>query len=84
MLEHAQEAVDMAAGKSRQELDSNRMLSLALVPWPEIVGLRNRLIHGYEAVDLDIPGNIIQIDLPALVANVQAILDNAKPPGELP
>ncbi len=24
------------------------------IPWPEIVGLRNRLIHGYDSVDFDI------------------------------
>ena len=23
------------------------------IPWPEIVGLRNRLIHGYDSVDFD-------------------------------
>lgn len=26
----------------------------ARIPWLQIVGLRNRLIHGYDAVDLDI------------------------------
>jgi uncharacterized protein with HEPN domain len=24
------------------------------IPWPEIIGLRNRLIHGYDSVDFDI------------------------------
>ena len=34
------------------------------VPWSQIVALRNRLIHGYAAVDLDILWDIIQHDLP--------------------
>jgi uncharacterized protein with HEPN domain len=37
------------------------------VPWQDIVDLRNRLIHGYDAVDLDIVWQIIQTDLPALI-----------------
>ncbi len=38
------------------------------VPWRDIVDFRNRVIHGYDAVDLDIVWEIVQTDLPALVA----------------
>jgi len=24
------------------------------IPWKEIVGMRNRLVHGYDAIDLDV------------------------------
>jgi uncharacterized protein with HEPN domain len=37
--------------------------------------LRNRLIHGYDAVDLDILWQIIEQDLPPLIATLQTILD---------
>jgi uncharacterized protein with HEPN domain len=42
------------------------------VPWAEIVGLRNRLIHGYDSVDLDIVWNIVKGDLPALARDLAA------------
>jgi uncharacterized protein with HEPN domain len=42
------------------------------IPWAEIVGLRNRLIHGYDSVDLDIVWNIVKGDLPALVRDLDA------------
>ena len=42
------------------------------IPWAEIVGLRNRLIHGYDSVDLDIVWNIVNRDLPALVSDLNA------------
>ena len=29
------------------------------IPWPEIISLRNRLIHGYDMVDYDIPWQIV-------------------------
>ena len=91
MLEHAREAIRLADGRTRQDLDADRVLSLAVVrlleivgeaaarvspgardehpavPWSEIVGLRNRLIHGYDSVDMDVVWSIIESDLPALV-----------------
>jgi uncharacterized protein with HEPN domain len=42
--------------------------------WPQIVGLRNRLIHGYDAVDHDIVWDIIELDLPPLVSELRSIL----------
>jgi len=44
------------------------------IPWAQIVGLRNRLIHGYDAVDLDIVWQIIQQDLPLLIVQLQEIV----------
>lgn len=38
------------------------------IPWSQIVGLRNRLIHGYDSVDLDILWNILSSDLPLLLS----------------
>jgi uncharacterized protein with HEPN domain len=38
MLDHAREAVALAEGKTRQDLDDNRLLELALVRLLEIVG----------------------------------------------
>ena len=98
MLDHAREAVDMIAGKSRIDLDQERMLELALVrlveiigeaavrvneetkeqhssiPWREIVGMTNRLIHGYESIDLDILWDTIEVDLPPLIFQLEKIL----------
>jgi uncharacterized protein with HEPN domain len=46
MLDAAREAAQMAQGKTRADLDTDRPLNLSLVRLLEIVGLRNRLIHG--------------------------------------
>ena len=45
------------------------------IPWPHIIGLRNRLIHGYDAVDNDILWQILVHDLPALATALAAILE---------
>ena len=44
------------------------------IPWSQIVGLRNRLIHGYDSVDLSILWRIIQDDLPLLVTALESIV----------
>ena len=44
------------------------------IPWPEIIGLRNRLVHGYDSVDVNILWDIVQQDLPPLIEQLQAIL----------
>lgn len=103
MLDHAREAVAMLQGHSRSDLDSNRMLSLALlqlaqilgeaanrvsisrrelhpeIPWSQIIGLRNRLIHGYDTIDFDILWQILMLDLPALIVMLEKII----PPTEI-
>jgi uncharacterized protein with HEPN domain len=45
------------------------------IPWPEIVGLRNRLIHGYDSVDFDILGQILSHDLPPLIGALEKALE---------
>ncbi len=44
------------------------------ISWPEIVSLRNRLIHGYDTVDFDIVWQIVKQDLPGLIESLKKIL----------
>jgi uncharacterized protein with HEPN domain len=100
MLDHAREVVALVQGRTRADLDSDRLLNLALVrlleiigeaanripeeeqtrhaeiPWPQIVSLRNRLIHGYDSVDFDILWQIVTEDLPPLVISLETIVSS--------
>ena len=51
------------------------------IPWPQIVALRNRLIHGYDSVDFDILWQIVTRDVPALIAELQEILPSEQTDG---
>ncbi len=44
------------------------------IPWKQIAGTRDRLIHGYFDVDLDIIWSIVAHDLPILIAGLGRIL----------
>ena len=44
------------------------------LPWADIVGMRNRLIHAYFDIDLDRVWDTVVADLPPLVAELRNIL----------
>lgn len=45
------------------------------VPWREISGTRNRVIHEYFDVDMEIVGAIVRDDLPTLATRLEHILE---------
>ena len=45
-----------------------------VVPWIDIVGMRNRLIHAYYDVDLDRVWDTLNADLPPLVTELEKIV----------
>ncbi len=44
------------------------------IPWRAIVSTRNRLIHGYFDVDLDVLWKIVSQDLPILVRELERLV----------
>jgi uncharacterized protein with HEPN domain len=44
------------------------------IPWPQIIGTRKRLVHGYDLVDYDIIWSTVTEDLPPLIAELEKIL----------
>ncbi len=48
------------------------------IPWAEIIGLRNRLIHGYDSIDLDILWEILNKDLAPLITKLEVIVSKAE------
>ena len=100
MLRYSQEAVDITKGKTRQDLNDERLLNLAVVRlleiigeaankipteeclkypeilWYAIVSMRNRLIHAYGDIDLDIVWQVVKENLPSLIEQLRVIIAN--------
>jgi uncharacterized protein with HEPN domain len=41
------------------------------VPWRALVGMRNRIIHGYDVVDVDIIWDTVSNDIPDLIDHLE-------------
>ncbi len=63
-------------GEAARALSSEIMQNHSQVPWSKIVGLRNRVVHEYFDIDLDIVIDIVTYDLPELKEQIQEILNN--------
>ena len=44
------------------------------IPWAQIVAMRNRLVHAYFRVDLDVLWKTVESDLPSLVVQLEALV----------
>jgi len=44
------------------------------IPWHEIVGMRNRLVHEYDDVDLHIVWQSVRQDVPLLIQAIEPLL----------
>ena len=44
------------------------------IRWAQIVGLRNRLVHGYDTVDFDLLWQILTVDLPELITKLEKVM----------
>jgi uncharacterized protein with HEPN domain len=99
MIDHIEEAAALAKGRTREDLESDRLFFLGLLKLVEIVGeaatrvskgdasrvfrdslariigTRNQLIHGYDAVDCDILWEIVVTDFPPLCEQLKAAVD---------
>jgi uncharacterized protein with HEPN domain len=61
-------------GEAAKNISDDTKQQIPAVPWKEVAGTRDRLIHGYFNVDLDILWHILIDDLPTLIRNLESIL----------
>ncbi len=61
-------------GEAANKVSPSTRAELGGIPWPDLVGMRNRLIHAYFDVNLDILWATVQDDLPALVRGLESAL----------
>jgi uncharacterized protein with HEPN domain len=64
------EIIGEAASKITPEFKATQ----SHIPWLDIVGMRNRLTHGYFDVDLDLVWTTMQEDLPVLLEQLEIMV----------
>ncbi len=60
-------------GESANQIPKNIRQKFSDVPWFQIIGLRNKMIHGYFVVDYRIVWEIVKKDIPSLRRKIELI-----------
>jgi uncharacterized protein with HEPN domain len=66
----AVEVIGEAASRVSEHTRSN----YPQVPWPQIAGMRNRLVHGYDKVDLEVLWKTLTKELGPLIMELEKIV----------
>ncbi|MFL6230550.1 MAG: DUF86 domain-containing protein [Pyrinomonadaceae bacterium] len=61
-------------GEAAGRVSAGGRAACAVIPWANIVGMRNRLIHGYFSIDLDIVWKTATAELPQLIPALEKCL----------
>jgi len=69
MNEMAQDAVIRnieIIGEATKKISNNLKATYFEIPWREMAGMRDKLIHDYMGVDIDVVWKSIEVDIPEL------------------
>lgn len=62
-------------GEAASRISNNTRDQYREIPWSNIIGMRNRLVHAYFDIDLDLVWQTVTSELPSLTNQIIAILD---------
>ncbi|MFW6107766.1 MAG: DUF86 domain-containing protein [bacterium] len=66
-------------GEAAARLNVDFRSSHPQIPWDQIVGMRNRLVHAYFDIDYEQVWSTLTEDLPPLIRDIGKILENEFP-----
>lgn len=61
-------------GEAAKRLPVNLREQYPAIPWRGMAGMRDRIIHGYDTVDLQIVWDVVKQDIPEIKPQIQQIL----------
>jgi uncharacterized protein with HEPN domain len=61
-------------GEAASQITTETRAELPDLAWREIIGMRNRIIHAYNRVNYDVVWDTVKIDIPVLIAQLEALL----------
>ena len=61
---------------AKSALSDAAKAQISTIPWVQLYGMRNRIVHGYSGVKMNIVWDTVQIDLPKLKEELQAVQAN--------
>jgi uncharacterized protein with HEPN domain len=61
-------------GEAARRVSAEGQQAYPEIPWREIIGMRNRIVHDYLGVDEDVVWEVARNDLPSLIAVLERIV----------
>lgn len=61
-------------GEAAKRLPMDFRHQYPAIPWKGMAGMRDRIIHGYDNVDLQIVWDVVKRDIPGIKPQIQQIL----------
>jgi uncharacterized protein with HEPN domain len=61
-------------GEAARRVSDETKATYPDIPWKEMAGMRNLMIHDYDNVDLSIVWQTVQKDLPFLIGRFESLL----------
>jgi uncharacterized protein with HEPN domain len=74
-ITHLLQIIGEAAGSVSEEA----RIDHPEIDWPKIVGMRNRIVHDYRRIDLDVVWETATLDVPRLVLALEAFMPSDPP-----
>jgi uncharacterized protein with HEPN domain len=65
-------------GEAANHISQETLQQTTDIPWKDIIGFRNILIHEYFNIDLDIVWKTIQVNIPQIKNSIQIYLEKQK------
>ncbi|MEW6350114.1 MAG: HepT-like ribonuclease domain-containing protein [Thermodesulfobacteriota bacterium] len=65
-------------GEAASKLSSELRETYPEIPWPAILGVRNKLVHAYFQIDLDVVWRTTVNELPGLIQSLTDIIESDK------
>jgi uncharacterized protein with HEPN domain len=67
-------------GEASKRVSDDTRNTFADVPWKRMAGMRDKLIHDYVGVDIEIVWTVAHVELPALRERLRAVLKQLTAP----
>jgi len=61
-------------GEAASRVNAETRAELPQIPWRGVIGMRNRIVHGYDVADVKVLWDTITTDLPSLIIELEAAL----------
>ena len=61
-------------GEAASPISTDTQHAYPHIPWRQIIGLRNRVVHGYFDIDLSLIWQIVHQDIPILLDQLQDLI----------